>query len=108
MFSRQVIPLLPPPWTVACQAPLSMGFSRQEYWRGLSFASPGDLHDPKTKLGLLHCRQILIHCTTREVHLLMRRRPQAHLVYLLPHFWNYLYLQGALVPFVGAIRSEVC
>ena len=34
------------PWTVACQAPLSMGFSRQEYWRGLPFPSPGDLPDP--------------------------------------------------------------
>ena len=31
------------PWTVACQAPLSMGFPRQEYWSGLSFPSPGDL-----------------------------------------------------------------
>ena len=31
------------PWTVACQAPLSMGFSRQEYWSGLPFPSPGDL-----------------------------------------------------------------
>ena len=30
-------------WTVACQVPLSMGFSRQEYWRGLLFPSPGDL-----------------------------------------------------------------
>ena len=29
------------PWTVACQAPLSMGFSRKEYWSGLSFPSPG-------------------------------------------------------------------
>ena len=34
------------PWTVACQAPLSMGFSRQEYWNGLPFPSPGDLPDP--------------------------------------------------------------
>ena len=34
------------PWTVACQAPLSMGFSRQEYWSGLSCPSPGDLPDP--------------------------------------------------------------
>ena len=34
------------PWTVACQAPLSMGFSRQEYWSGLPFPSPGDLPDP--------------------------------------------------------------
>ena len=34
------------PWTVARQAPLSMGFSRQEYWSGLPFPSPGDLPDP--------------------------------------------------------------
>ena len=32
-------------WTVACQVPLSMGFSRQEYWSGLPFLSPGDLPD---------------------------------------------------------------
>ena len=34
------------PWTIACQAPLSMGFSRQEYWNGLPFPSPEDLPDP--------------------------------------------------------------
>ena len=38
--------LLVTPWTVAHQAPLSMGFSRQEYWSGLPFHSPGDLSDP--------------------------------------------------------------
>ena len=37
------------PWTTACQAPLSMGFSRQEYWRGLLFFAPGDLLDPGTR-----------------------------------------------------------
>ena len=37
------------PWTVACQAPLSMGFSRQECWSGLPFPSPGDLPDPGVK-----------------------------------------------------------
>ena len=31
------------PWTEACQTPLSMRFSRQEYWNGLSFPPPGDL-----------------------------------------------------------------
>ena len=36
-------------WTVAHQAPLSMGFSRQEYWHGLPFPSPGDLPDSGTK-----------------------------------------------------------
>jgi len=34
------------PWTVAYQVPLSMGFSRQEYWSGLPFPSAGDLPDP--------------------------------------------------------------
>ena len=34
-------------WTVACQAPLSLGFSRQEYWSGLPFPPPGDLPDPE-------------------------------------------------------------
>ena len=36
-------------WTVVHQAPLSTGLSRQEYWSGLSFPSPGDLSDPGTK-----------------------------------------------------------
>ena len=36
-------------WTVAYQASLSMGFSRQEYWSGLPFPSPGDLPDPGIK-----------------------------------------------------------
>ena len=39
------------PWTVAHQAPLSMGFSRQEYWSGLPFPSPGDLPDPGIEPG---------------------------------------------------------
>ena len=34
------------PWTVAYQAPLSMGFSKQEYWSGLPFPSSGDLSNP--------------------------------------------------------------
>ena len=47
------------PWTVVCQAPLSMGFSRQGYWSGLPFLFPGDLPSPGIKPSLLHCRQIL-------------------------------------------------
>ena len=39
------------PWTVAYQAPLSMGFSRQEYWNGLPFPSPEELSDPGIKPG---------------------------------------------------------
>ena len=37
------------PWTVSRQAPLSMGFSRQEYWSGLPLSPPGDLSDPGIK-----------------------------------------------------------
>ena len=39
------------PWTIAYQAPPSMGFSRQEYWSGLPFPSPGDLPDPGIESG---------------------------------------------------------
>ena len=47
------------PWTVARQAPLSMEFSRQEYWSGLLFPSPGDLLDPGIESWSLHCKQVL-------------------------------------------------
>ena len=47
----QSCPTLATPWTVACQAPLSMGFSKKEYWSGLRFPSPGDLPNPGTKPG---------------------------------------------------------
>ena len=43
------VPLFATPWTVARQAPLSMGFSRQEYWSGLPFPTPRDLPDPGTE-----------------------------------------------------------
>ena len=36
-------------WSIAGQAPLSMGFSQHEYWRGLPFPPPGDLPDPGTE-----------------------------------------------------------
>ena len=39
------------PWTVAYQTPPSIGFSRQEYWSGLPFPSPGDLPDPGIEPG---------------------------------------------------------
>ena len=39
------------PWNVACKAPLSVGFSRQEYWSGLPFPPPGALHNPGIEPG---------------------------------------------------------
>ena len=46
---RSRVRLFVTPWTVACQAPLSVGFSRQEQWSGLPFLIPGDLPDPWIK-----------------------------------------------------------
>jgi len=43
----QLCPTLGTPWTVACQAPLSMGFPRQEYWSGFPFPSPRNLPNPE-------------------------------------------------------------
>ena len=53
------------PWTAAHQAPLSMGFSRQEYWSGLPFPSPGIFSTQGSNPSLLHCRQILYHWAGR-------------------------------------------
>ena len=44
-LAAESCPTLCDPWAVARQAPLSMGFPRQEYWSGLPFPSPGDLPD---------------------------------------------------------------
>ena len=45
------IQLFVTPWTVTCQAPLSMEFSRQEYWSGLPYSFPGDLPHPGIEPG---------------------------------------------------------
>ena len=49
--SLSCVRLFATPWTVACQAPLSMEFSRQKYWSGLPLPSPGDLLDQGIELG---------------------------------------------------------
>ena len=49
-------------WPIACQAPLSIGFSRQEYWSELPYPSPGDPLDPGIKLRSLNpLKQVLYH-----------------------------------------------
>ena len=57
--------------TVACQAPPSMGFPRQEYWSGFPFPSPGELPHPEISYllspYLLHCRQILYYWATKKL-----------------------------------------
>ena len=51
MKSLSRVQLFATPWTVAYQAPQSMGFSRQEYWSGLPFLSPEDLPNPGMEPG---------------------------------------------------------
>ena len=69
------------PWTVAYQAPLSMGFSRQEHWSGLLFPFPGGTFPIQGwNLVLLHCRQTL-YCLSHEgipFHLLMGQKVKHH------------------------------
>ena len=72
-FSR--VPLSVTLWTVARQAPLSLGFSRQEHWSGLPCAPPGDLPTQGLSLHLMHlldCRQIL-PWATRELKVVATR-----------------------------------
>ena len=45
-WSLSRVPLFVTPWTIGCQAPLAMGYPRQEYWSGSPFPPPGDLPDP--------------------------------------------------------------
>ena len=61
------------PWTLAHQVPLSMEFSRQEYWNGLPFPTPGNLLNPgiEPTVSCVSCigRWILYHWATREFHI---------------------------------------
>ena len=65
------------PWTVACQAPLYMEFSRQEYWSRVPFPSPGDLPNPRIELESLvppALQEIVYHCTTWKGLLTERKK----------------------------------
>ena len=63
--SLSCVQLFATPWTLAHQAPLSMGFSRQEYWSGLPFPSPGDLPNPRIKPRSPVLQVILYHLSYR-------------------------------------------
>ena len=62
---------LRPPWTVVHQAPLSMGFSQQEYRSGMPFPPPGHLPDPGIQLFLL----CLLHWQVGSLPLVSPRKP---------------------------------
>ena len=68
MLSRSAVSdSLWPPWTVAHQAPMSIGFFRQEYWNGLPFPSPRDLSDPGIKPRFPALQQIFIIWATKVI-----------------------------------------
>ena len=66
----KLYPTLKTPWTVTCQAPPSVGFSKQEYWSGLPFPAPGDLLDPGIEPGSPALQMILTDWASREALLL--------------------------------------
>ena len=76
------------PWTVARQALLSMGFSRQEYWSGLSFPSPGDLPHPEIKsTSPALAATVLYHRTTREAQIYRETGIDINTIYI--HIYVY-------------------
>ena len=66
----QSCPTLVTPWTVAPQAPPSVGFPRQEYWSGVPFPSPGDLPNPGIEPGSPAFQEILYHLRHQSEQLL--------------------------------------
>ena len=76
------------PGSVACQVPLCMGFSRQEYWSRLSLPSPGESSHPRdrTRIFCISCigRWILYHCTTWEA--LETSISEANMIFVIAHW----------------------
>ena len=76
LVAKSCLTPLPPPWTVAHQALLSMEFPRQEYWSGLPFPSPGDFLDPGIELHLLYWQADALLLSHQGSPILVLYRPQ--------------------------------
>ena len=74
-------------WTVAHQAPLSMGFSRQEYWSGWSFPSPGNFPNPEIEPRSPTLQEILYHSATWEAPTYATSFLISLFMYILHFFW---------------------
>ena len=85
-YSFSHVWLFATPWTAAHQAPLSMGFSRQEYCSGLPCPSPGDLPDPGIESGSPECRQIL-YCLSCQGSLQLGTGLPGYLVRVSQSMW---------------------
>ena len=87
------------PWTGACQAPLSMGFSRQEYWSWLPILLQGIFPTKGLNpsiLHLLHCRWIVYHWATREALVLV-------CICLIMRKFDTLYFEDCFIYFLWII-----
>ena len=92
--SCSVVRLLAAPWTAAHQAPLSLGFSRQDHWSGWPVPPPGHLLDPRIEAGLLHCQEDSLlsepagkppNYNTAVLSLVLRESPNAIVLILNSH-----------------------
>ena len=92
-WSRSVMSDSVTPWTIAHHAP-SMEFSRQEYWSGLPFPSPGDLPTQGSNPGLLHCRQMLYHLSHQGIPTFLR----SHSVFLSTFYWWLVIIPNETLP----------
>ena len=92
------------PWTAACQAPLSMGFSRQEYWSGLPCPPRGDLPDPESGVSYISCigRQVLYHYH----HLGSSKKPI--LPFLVSKKWLTIDTQSCVCKSAGGWSFDSC
>ena len=101
------------PWTVACQAPLPMEFSRQEYWSGLLFPTPGDLPDPGMEplslvFGLISYLAVLLCCCCSVAKLCLTLcEPMDHSMPDLPVLHHLLELAQTHIHWVGDTSSHL-
>ena len=97
------------PWTVACQAPLSMGFSKQEYWSGFPCPSPGYLPDLGIEPGLPYYRQTLYQLShqgrpTRMRKVLKTKVMSTSLHSLSEYYWCAFHVPDSVLGTRGSVQ----
>ena len=92
--SLSCVRLLATPWTVARQAPLSMGFSRQGYWSGLPITSPGDLPDPGIETGSPALRVVSLPPESQSLFRKQHLVVQMGTATLLGHLCLWVWIRG--------------
>ena len=99
LFSR--VRLFATPWTVACQTPLSMGFSRQEYWSGLPFPSPGDLPEPG-----IEPRFLALQADSLPTEL--QRKPRLFSVSTFINYFSWIFYITCCSFWASALPASLC